>query len=353
MLQRIGIRGLRVLRPIVRPTPLGLAREDKGVCKAPALTGELECWLSDPFQGPQQIVPVPLELFGQPIRTDLLQKLVQYERALDRLPSKQVKTRAMVRGGGKKPWKQKGTGRARAGSIRSPLWRGGGKAHGPVFRSFAIDINKKAKRLALKILLSTKFREDNIVLWKDTKFPQPKSKVFAPVLKSLGTDSILVIDSQFDENFLFAARNFPHVEFCRPTGLTAVTGLRKDKLVITLSAIEELRLYLSADKELRQIWKDIVNPLTHRSKKKAQRAARLKELAFKRKDKLSQIKAKFDARLSRNKKNPPLKLLWKVKQSARRARTRAAAARKAQRELEETQRKAKERLGKNAAKLDK
>jgi len=132
-----------------------------------------------------------------------------------------------------------------------------------------------------------------------------------------------------------------------------VTGLRKDKLVITLSAIEELRLYLSADKELRQIWKDIVNPLTHRSKKKAQRAARLKELAFKRKDKLSQIKAKFDARLSRNKKNPPLKLLWKVKQSARRARTRAAAARKAQRELEETQRKAKERLGKNAAKLDK
>ncbi len=159
-----------------------------------------------------------------------------------------TKTRAEVSGGGKKPWKQKGTGRARAGSLRSPLFAGGGVIFGPKPRSFAFSMPQKARKLALKSALSS--REEQLVIVKDfSAITEPKTKLMASSLKSLNLNGkiLIVADFRADENkyLELAARNIPSVKLLLPTNLNVKDLLEADSVVITEAAVNEITERLS------------------------------------------------------------------------------------------------------------
>lgn len=116
-------------------------------------------------------------VFGRPLRPDILQRVVNYQRRLWWQGTAKTKTRAEVRGGGRKPWKQKGTGRARHGSIRSPIWRGGGRAHGPVPHSHAIALPKRVRRLGLQTALSAKYQQGDLLLVDSLDLDNPSTEV--------------------------------------------------------------------------------------------------------------------------------------------------------------------------------
>ena len=154
-----------------------------------------------------------------------------------------AKTRAEVSGGGKKPWKQKGTGRARAGSLRSPLFAGGGVVFGPKPRSYAFNMPQKARKLALKSALSA--REEQLVVVKDfSTITEPKTKLMAEALKSLNVNGkvLIIADLQAAENqhLELAARNIPSVKLILPSNLNVKDVLEADFVVITESAVNEL-----------------------------------------------------------------------------------------------------------------
>ena len=162
--------------------------------------------------------------------------------------SASAKTRAEVSGGGKKPWKQKGTGRARAGSLRSPLFAGGGVVFGPKPRDFSFSMPQKARKLALKSALSS--REDQLVIVKDfSAITEPKTKLMASSLKSLNLNGkvLIVADFRADENqnLELAARNIPSVKLILPTNLNVKDLLEADSVVITESAVNEITERLS------------------------------------------------------------------------------------------------------------
>ncbi len=159
-----------------------------------------------------------------------------------------TKTRAEVSGGGKKPWKQKGTGRARAGSLRSPLFAGGGVIFGPKPRSFAFSMPQKARKLALKSALSS--REEQLVIVKDfSAITEPKTKLMASSLKSLNLNGkiLIVADFRADENknLELAARNIPSVKLILPSNLNVKDLLEADNVVITEAAVNEITERLS------------------------------------------------------------------------------------------------------------
>lgn len=162
--------------------------------------------------------------------------------------SASCKTRAEVSGGGKKPWKQKGTGRARAGSLRSPLFAGGGVVFGPKPRDFSFSMPQKARKLALKSALSS--REEQLVIVKDfSAITEPKTKLMASSLKSLNLNGkvLIVADFRADENqnLELAARNIPSVKLILPTNLNVKDLLEADSVVITESAVNEITERLS------------------------------------------------------------------------------------------------------------
>lgn len=131
-------------------------------------------------------------VFHEAERLDILNRVVLWQRAKKRVMARPAKTRAMVQGGGKKPWRQKGSGRARHGSIRSPIWKGGGKAHGPVPRSFAFDLPKKVRRLALRVALSARMREGKLVVIESEEIAEPKTAYLDSILRKWGWDNLLV-----------------------------------------------------------------------------------------------------------------------------------------------------------------
>ena len=157
--------------------------------------------------------------------------------------SASCKTRAEVSGGGKKPWKQKGTGRARAGSLRSPLFAGGGVIFGPKPRSYAFNMPQKARKLALKSALSA--REEQLVVVKDfSAITEPKTKLMAGIIKSLNVSGkiLIVADVKADENknLELSARNIPSVKIILPSNLNVKDLLEADSVVITESAVNEV-----------------------------------------------------------------------------------------------------------------
>ena len=162
--------------------------------------------------------------------------------------SASAKTRAEVSGGGKKPWKQKGTGRARAGSLRSPLFAGGGVVFGPKPRDFSFSMPQKARKLALKSALSS--REEQLVIVKDfSAITEPKTKLMASSLKSLNLNGKVLIVADFraaeNQNLELAARNIPSVKLILPTNLNVKDLLEADSVVITESAVNEITERLS------------------------------------------------------------------------------------------------------------
>lgn len=176
------------------------------------------------------------EVFEVEVRPEILHFVVRAQLAAKRVGTHAVKTRAFVSGGGKKPWKQKGTGHARAGSNRSPLWRGGAIIFGPQPRSYEFKVNRKVRRLALKMALSSRLLEDNLVVLKGIDLPEIKTKRFAEVAKALGLEKALIVYNEADNNLLLSARNLPGIKLLPADKLNAYDVLLYPKLVMLESA---------------------------------------------------------------------------------------------------------------------
>ncbi|MBC7254741.1 MAG: 50S ribosomal protein L4 [Chloroflexi bacterium] len=157
-----------------------------------------------------------------------------------RLGTHSTKTRAEVSGGGRKPWRQKGTGRARQGSIRAPHWTGGGIALGPKPRSYAQKMNRKMRRLALRSALSVKAAEDQIVVLDSLEMPEPRTKEVSALLERLDIrdESVLVLLPEPSDNFELSARNLPFIKTLRANCLSVRDLLRYDRIVMTRGAVE-------------------------------------------------------------------------------------------------------------------
>jgi large subunit ribosomal protein L4 len=181
------------------------------------------------------------DIFGIEPNNDVVFEAVIMQRASMRQGTHAVKNRSAVRGGGRKPWRQKGTGRARQGSIRSPQWRGGGIVFGPTPRSYAYSIPKKMRRLALKSVLSQKVLDESLVVVDEFKFETPKTKDFAQSLGNLNVDkkALLVLEED-NESAVLAARNLSNVKIVEPEGINVLDIMNSDKLVITQKALSQV-----------------------------------------------------------------------------------------------------------------
>ncbi|TFD99343.1 MULTISPECIES: 50S ribosomal protein L4 [Jeotgalibacillus] len=185
-------------------------------------------------------------IFGIEPNNAVMFETVLMQRAALRQGTHKVKNRSEVAGGGRKPWRQKGTGRARQGSIRSPQWRGGGTVFGPTPRSYAYKLPKKVRRLAIKSALSTKAAEENILVLEALSFETPKTKEFASVLSSLSVDKkVLVVTEGLDENVALSGRNIPGVTVVSATGVNVLDVLGHDKLILTKGAVQKVEEVLA------------------------------------------------------------------------------------------------------------
>ncbi len=185
-------------------------------------------------------------VFGVEPNQHVLFEAVVMQRASLRQGTHKVKGRSEVSGGGRKPWRQKGTGRARQGSIRSPQWRGGGTVFGPVPRSYSYKLPKKVRRLAIKSALSSKVLEENIVVLESLAFEAPKTKDFKTVLNGLSVDKkALVVTADLDENVALSARNIPGVTVVTADGISVLDVVGHDKLIMTKAAVEKVEEVLA------------------------------------------------------------------------------------------------------------
>jgi len=155
--------------------------------------------------------------------------------------TKSTKTRAEVRGGGKKPWRQKGTGRARQGSIRSPQWTGGGVVFAPKPRDFSFKVNKKIKRLAMKSALSSKVSSEKLVVLEELKFDGIKTKHMRRVLNNLSLTNALVVIDTNDKNVVLSARNIPDIKTAGVNTINVYDILKYDSLLVTKKAVERIQ----------------------------------------------------------------------------------------------------------------
>ncbi|MCZ0755257.1 50S ribosomal protein L4 [Anoxybacillus sp. J5B_2022] len=185
-------------------------------------------------------------VFGIEPNKHVLFEAVIMQRASLRQGTHKTKNRAEVSGGGRKPWRQKGTGRARQGSIRSPQWRGGGTVFGPVPRSYSYKLPKKVRRLAIKSALSSKVLENNIVVLDNLALEAPKTKEMVKILNNLSVDrKALIVTADLNENILLSARNIPGVTVVTANGINVLDVLNHDKLVITKAAVEKVEEVLA------------------------------------------------------------------------------------------------------------
>ncbi|MEK7789714.1 MAG: 50S ribosomal protein L4 [Planctomycetota bacterium] len=180
--------------------------------------------------------------FGGPIHKKLLRDAVIMYEANKRQGTACTKTKGEVAGGGRKPWAQKHTGRARAGSIRSPLWKGGGVSHGPKPRDYSFSIPKKARRVALCTALSAKARDNELVVIDDLNFAVPKTSQMVSILKALNIDnsSCLIVIPKANEMVWKSARNIPSVKVMTSTELNAYEVLRPKKVLLTKEALSSI-----------------------------------------------------------------------------------------------------------------
>ena len=180
-------------------------------------------------------------VFGIEPNEAVLFEAIIAQRASLRQGNHKTKQRGEVAGGGRKPWRQKGTGRARQGSTRSPQWRGGGTVFGPVPRSYSYKLPRKVRRLALRSALSAKVREESLVVLDALTFDAPKTKAFVQVLKYLSVDKkALFVTAELDENVALSARNIPGVTVVSANGINVLDLVGHDKLVMTKSAVEKV-----------------------------------------------------------------------------------------------------------------
>ncbi|WP_334329137.1 50S ribosomal protein L4 [Companilactobacillus sp. HBUAS59699] len=179
-------------------------------------------------------------IFGIEPNNNVITDAVIMQRASLRQGTHDVKNRSEVRGGGKKPWRQKGTGRARQGSIRSPQWVGGGVVFGPTPRSYSYHLPKKVGRLALKSVLSQKAADGNLIVIDSISYDKPSTKSFAQLLNKLGADKALVVVEDGNDNVALSARNIDKVTVVAPEGVNVLDVINAKKLVVTQAALSKI-----------------------------------------------------------------------------------------------------------------
>jgi large subunit ribosomal protein L4 len=183
--------------------------------------------------------------FGQDFNETLVHQVVVAYMAAGRSGTVQQKTRSDVRGGGAKPWRQKGTGRARAGTIRSPLWRKGGVTFAARPRDYSQKVNKKMFRAAMRSIFSELLRQDRLVAVDEFSVSAPKTKELVGKLKDLSLDNVLVITHEADENLYMAARNLYKVDVIEVGGVDPVSLVGFDKVLVTTPALKQIEEWLS------------------------------------------------------------------------------------------------------------
>ena len=184
-------------------------------------------------------------IFGLPVRADILARMVRWQLAKRQQGTHDTKEIGEVRGGGRKPRPQKGSGRSRQGSTRSPQWRKGAVIFGPTPRSHAHDLPKKVRQLALKTALSGKQADGKLIVLDKAELAAAKTKELAKRFKSLGWSSVLIVDGEsVNEGFARAARNVPGVDVLPTQGANVYDILRRDTLVLTRAAVEKLEARL-------------------------------------------------------------------------------------------------------------
>jgi large subunit ribosomal protein L4 len=178
--------------------------------------------------------------FGQKFNEALVHQVVNAYRAAGRAGTKAQKSRAEVRGGGKKPWAQKGTGQARAGSSRSPIWVGGGKTFAAKPRDFGQKVNRKMYRGAIRSMLSELARTDRLVVTDSIQLEAAKTRLLASQLKSWSLNKVLIVVEATDEKLYLAARNLPYVEVLEATALNPLSLASYDKVLMTVAAVKRV-----------------------------------------------------------------------------------------------------------------
>ena len=195
------------------------------------------------------------EVFSVELNEPLIHEAVKNYLANARQGTAATKTRGDVRGGGKKPWKQKGTGRARVASIRSPLWRGGGRVHGPQPKDWSYKMPKKMRRGAIRSALSERLREGNLIVIDDFSIENPKTKDFVNVMNSLGLienkkqTKTLIVDSLDNNNLILSSRNVQKTKVTNGYGVNVYDIIYHEKILVSRSAIEELNQLLDPNRE--------------------------------------------------------------------------------------------------------
>ncbi|NDV17950.1 50S ribosomal protein L4 [Pseudodesulfovibrio sp. JC047] len=181
------------------------------------------------------------EVFEVEIMPEILNHVVRAQRASQRQGTHATKNRALKTGGGRKPWRQKGTGRARAGSVRSPLWRGGATTFGPQPRDYSFKVNKKVRKLALKMALSSRASEEKITVVNTIDLAEIKTKAFAAVAEKLGMTKTLIVAKDVDKNLELSVRNMPHIKVIEADKLNVYDVLLYPELVMLEAAAQDVQ----------------------------------------------------------------------------------------------------------------
>ena len=188
----------------------------------------------------KETIAVSDAVFGLEYKESLIHQLVTAYMAAGRAGTVAQKNRSAVRGGGAKPWNQKGTGRARAGTSRSPLWRSGGTTFAAQPRDYTQKLNKKMYRAGMRSMLSELNRQQRLIVVEDITVDAPKTKQMAVKLADLGVSKTLIVTETGDESLYLSARNLPHVEICDVAGMNPVNLLRYDHVVVTVGAVRAI-----------------------------------------------------------------------------------------------------------------
>jgi len=181
------------------------------------------------------------EVFEVEIQPEILNLVVRAQRAAHRSGTHATKNRALKTGGGRKPWRQKGTGRARAGSVRSPLWRGGATTFGPQPRDYSFKVNKKVRKLALQMALSSRVAEDKVTVVNSIDLAEIKTKAFVDVVEKLGLKKTLIVAKDADKNLTLSARNIPGIKVIEANKLNVYDVLLYPQLVMLEAAAQDVQ----------------------------------------------------------------------------------------------------------------
>ena len=179
-------------------------------------------------------------VFGAPVNEHLVHMAVVQQLANNRQGTQKAKTRSEVSGGGRKPWRQKGTGHARQGSTRAPHWTGGGVVFAPVPRDYSFKLNKKEKRAALKSVLTSRVLDNKLIVVDELKFDEIKTKNFKAVMDNLKVSKALVVIAENDEKVVMSARNIPAVKTAQVNTINVYDVLKGDTLVLTKDAVAKI-----------------------------------------------------------------------------------------------------------------